>query len=110
MTATEVIRDLPGEDGKREDLIDLLEANGYRHIRRLPTGELAAIASMVFTTGLFVGLDESGYRTRFCFESEHVARTALENWDGTGFPPGWWIIQKPEQIIGPAGKDRYPVS
>jgi len=88
-------------------ILSSLENNGYQNITLLPTGEWAATLRMFYTTGLFVGLDEITYRTRFCFETEHDARAALLNWDGTGFPPGWWIKQKPEEIIGPGAGDRY---
>jgi len=83
-------------------MLNQLHAEGYRNIRLLPTGEWAATLQMIFTTGLFVGLDETGYRTRFCYETEHEAKQALEQWDGNGFPPGWWVKQKPEDVPNPA--------
>lgn len=69
----------------------------YSHVRVLPTGEIAGIRNMFVTTGLFVGLDETGYRTRFCYDGinqEADAIVALAVWDGSGFPPGYWIKQK----------------
>ncbi len=78
-----------------------MEANGYRHVRKLPTGEWAGVHKMLFTTGLFLGLDPVGWRTRFCFEHWSDAVESLEAWDGRDFPPGWWIKQKPEEIRNP---------
>lgn len=78
-----------------------LEALGYFPVKQLPNGKWAGVMDMVFTVGLFVGLDETGYRTRFCFPSWPEAAQALEEWDGTNFPPGFWIKQKPENITNP---------
>jgi hypothetical protein len=67
---------------------------GYFPSRLLPTGEVAGIRSFIFTWGLVVGLDLSGYRTRFCYGSFYEAVSALMFWDGTGDPPGNWIKEK----------------
>lgn len=80
-------------------------AFGYNHVRKLPTGEWAGLQRMAYTTGLFLGLDSVGYRTRFCYERYSDARDALGTWDGKGFPPGFWIKQKPEEIHGPGSED-----
>jgi hypothetical protein len=71
-----------------------IEALEYKHPRLLPTGEWAALQQMVFTVGLFVGIDETGYRTRFCYPHFFPAVIALVEWDGTGDPPGPWIKEK----------------
>lgn len=68
--------------------------NEYMPTRRLPTGEWVGVRRMLYTVGLFVGLDEVGYRTRFCYPDLLSARSALEEWDGTGDPPGPWIKEK----------------
>lgn len=82
-------------------LIEFLHGQGYREMRRLPTGELAGIMKMIYTTGLMVGLTWESVRTRFCFETTDEALRSLEAWDGRGFPPGWWIKQKPEDVPNP---------
>lgn len=78
-----------------------LAEQGYSFVRKLPTGEWAGLQRMVFTTGLFIGLDEFGWRTRFCFEDSGQAMAALAVWNGEGFPPGYWIKQKPEEVMNP---------
>jgi hypothetical protein len=50
---------------------------------------------MLFTYDLCVGLDETGYRTRFMYPDLGTALVALLAWDGLGDPPGPWIKQKP---------------
>ena len=73
-----------------KDFIEL----GYAFPRLLKSGEWAAVYPFLFTTGLVVGLNESGYRTRYCYKSPLEAAVALTNWDGLGDPPGPWIKQK----------------
>ena len=74
---------------------------GYNPVRVLPTGELAGVSDMIFTTALVVGIDEIGYKTRYCYELRSDAETALREWTGVGDPPGPWVKQKPEDRLGP---------
>lgn len=90
---------LKGSDRAR--LVARLNSEGYTRCIVLPTGELAGIFPMLFTTGLFVGLDEMGWRTRFCYERVQDAIAALDAWDGQGDPPGPWIKEKPSDRLGP---------
>jgi hypothetical protein len=64
--------------------------------RKLPSGEWAGVQRMMFTVALLVGLDEFGYRTRFCYPLGMPAIEALAAWDGHGDPPGPWIKEKGE--------------
>ena len=89
--------------------VPLIYAFGYTYPKQLTqgpfTGRWAAIAPQLFTTGLFImDKDLMGWQTRFCYETEAEAAEALANWDGTGFPPGWWLKQKPEDITNPKGQ------
>ena len=65
--------------------------------RELPTGEWAGVQRMMFTNALLVGMDRSGYRTRFCYPLGMPAIEALGTWDGRGDPPGPWIKEKGER-------------
>jgi hypothetical protein len=67
---------------------------GYQHVRQLANGEVAALYPMIYTTGLLVGLDDSGYNRRYCYERQSDAFAALMKWDGQGDPPGPWLKQK----------------
>ena len=71
-----------------------LVRNGYHPIRKLPTGDWAGVLDMMFTYGLMVGCDTSGFRTRFCYEHRADASKALMDWNGEGDPPGLWIKEK----------------
>jgi hypothetical protein len=82
------------------------EEHGYLCVHKLPTGEWAGLAPFIFTTGLCVGLDRSGYRTRFCYKNTRDALAAIVTWDGTGDPPGPWIKEKgPVERTNPNFKD-----
>lgn len=72
-----------------------LQELGYAFPRQLPDGRWIAIQVMLYTTGLFVGLDPVGYAYRYCYESfgEAVLDAALR-WNGDGDPPGPWIKRK----------------
>jgi hypothetical protein len=71
-----------------------IEGFGYSFPRLLPTGEWAALCKYFYTVGLLVGLDETGWRTRFCYENFGDALIALAQWDGKGDPCGPWIKNK----------------
>lgn len=87
-------------DTKQRDeedrMIGILYLNGYQGVKRLPNGDYAGIMRMFYTAGLFTGLDESGYKTRYCYETMSEAMAALLIWDGEGDPPGGWIKAKGE--------------
>jgi len=86
---------------ERAELVAKLNAEGYKRCVILPGGQLAGIMPQLFTTALCVGLDEYGYRTRFCYERKEDAIAALDAWDGKGDPPGPWIKEKPSDRLGP---------
>jgi len=73
-----------------QKIIDL----GYDHPKLLASGEWAALYNFLFTVGLLVGIDEVGYRTRFCYPNRPAAEAAITQWDGHGDPPGPWIKEK----------------
>ena len=78
----------------RADLVAYLNAAGYAPCIVLPTGEIAGVMPMIFTTGLFVGLTSDAWRTRYCYERREDAVAALDAWDGRDDPPGPWIKVK----------------
>lgn len=76
------------------DVLELAKREGYRHVRVMPTGEVVALWPFIFTVGLIVGIDETGYRTRFCYRNAREAMQAIYTWDGRGDPPGYWVKEK----------------
>lgn len=73
----------------------------YLMPRLLPDGQWIALQSMLYTTGLVVGITPISWRTRFCYETPAEALIASLLWDGTGDPPLNWIKQKPEDRMNP---------
>lgn len=92
----------------RDALCEFLYSEGYRNLCCMPNGEIAGLKKYIFTTAVVIGLDKWGWRTRFCFETWAEAEASLNEWDGTGFPPGFWIKQKPEEIPNPNRPDYRP--
>ncbi len=67
---------------------------GYETPTLLSTGEIAAGRRMLYTYGLFVGMNAWGYRTRFCYPNREEALKALAGYTGKNDPPGPWIKEK----------------
>lgn len=88
---------MEGKKMTKHEIADL----GYSFVKQLPSGEWAGIQRQLFTYALIVGIDKTGYRTRFCYSLKTDAVEALAKWDGKGFPPGYWIKQKPEDVLNP---------
>lgn len=78
----------------------------YENERELPTGKRAGVARMLFTFGLFVGINKRGdYESRYCYEHRDDALKALAAWDGKDDPTGPWITHKPSGRMGPGAKN-----
>ncbi len=52
-------------------------------------GRWCAIDKFLWTYGLLLDIDESGYRSRYCYHTFTEAHNALEKWDGVEEPTGW---------------------
>jgi hypothetical protein len=82
---------------REKEFLQLLEHEGYFFPGKLPaTGEWIGLRAFMYTVGLCIGLDEWGYRRRFCYPDLASALEALIAWDGEGDPPGPWIKEKGE--------------
>lgn len=46
-------------------------------------GELVALGPFLYTTGIICGMDETGYKHRFCYHTEDEAMLALLAWIGS---------------------------
>ncbi len=77
-------------------LHSILIANDYYGIRKLPNGDVIGLSNFNYTVGLCYGLDESGYKGRYCYphESRADAYLAVREWDGIGTPSGNWVAHK----------------
>ena len=61
----------------------------YSEIKILPDGTICGLHRFLFTWGLIIGIDPSGYADRYCYHSFAAAAAALAAWDGEGEPIGW---------------------
>ena len=66
----------------------------YFKTRSLSDGRRIGLGNLLFTTGLYVDIDEIGYSHRYCYPSSVDALLAFQNWDGAGHPPGNWLVRK----------------
>lgn len=73
----------------------------FMALRPMPDGTHIGLQKQLFTWGLFAGVTEWGWRTRFCYEHFNDALNAFATWEGTSDPPGPWVKQKPEERLGP---------
>lgn len=72
----------------------LLSHELYSNIKFIPNIGYCCVHDFCYTTGLLYGLTERGIKGRYCYPSRDEAIQAIEQWDGTGSPPGKWIVHK----------------
>jgi hypothetical protein len=89
------------------DVQKILEESGYMCVRQINNGEWIGVSIQIYTCGLCVGLDEFGYKRRYCYEKLKDALVAAEVYEGEGDPDGPWIKVKGEdgERMGPGAKD-----
>lgn len=73
-----------------------LERDGYYNLREIEGRGICGNRKFMFTTAILFGLDEVGYRGRWCYGTSTEAEVALEHWSGLGDPPLNWIKYKGE--------------
>jgi len=61
---------------------------GYRELRVCGDAGLCGIQRFLFTEGLAVGINPTGYGRRYCYETTKDAQAALSVWDGLDHPSG----------------------
>lgn len=83
------------------------ENMGYRHVKQMKNEEWIGILSQFFTHALCVGLDEFGYKRRYCYEFSMQAIIAAKEYEGENDPSGPWIKVKGEgeERMGPGAID-----
>ena len=82
-------------------LNEFLIAEGYIGPRQMTDDSVCAVLPYLYTGGLCYGLTFDYVAGRYCYEHLSEAVAALSQWDGTGDPPGKWIVKKPEGRLGP---------
>lgn len=80
------------------DLKQFLTDEGYTYLKEIPNKGLCGIKRFIFTTGLVYGLNEIGYKGRYCHHSHAEALEALNNWNGQGHPKSNWVKHKGRDV------------
>lgn len=63
----------------------------YLHRKEMPDGREALVVPRMFNALISVGPPGADwYDTHWCYETPGQALMALEEWDGTGEPEGWF--------------------
>lgn len=77
-------------------MFEKFEAEGYSQLREIEGLGICGIYPFMYTTAIVVGIDEYGYKYRYCYPKEYTLECliALKVWDGKGDPQGRWIKQK----------------
>lgn len=81
-------------DAELEVIARIQRLGPYPLVVLLESGEYATVQRMFYTFALLVGLDDTGYRTRYCYPDAMSALQVLWTWCGHGDPPGPWIVEK----------------
>lgn len=66
----------------------------YTHMVNKPNRGVCGLSRFLFTVGLVYGIDDIGYKGRYCYHTMAEAKAALLEWDGSGHPPGNWVKHK----------------
>jgi len=79
-----------------EEFKERLESEGYMHLREVEGRGICGLMKFIFTVGLVYGIDQIGYKGRWCYPNEKAADAvyAFGIWDGKSDPMGCWIKHK----------------
>ena len=70
--------------------------NGYLAVRVLPDASIAAICDLMFTRSIVLGVSETGYASRFCFEDHLLAIQRFWELSSEDDEPQGFIARRPE--------------
>ena len=76
-----------------QELVEIAKAEGYTHVRVIED-KVCGLLPFIFTWGLVIGIDRSGYEYRYCFEDLAEALWQMENWNGQFHPGVRWVKVK----------------
>lgn len=82
-------------DESDAELADWLAQN-YDRVRQLPDGSFATLSPLMFTTGLYLGVNRWGFERRYCFKDSARAVAAFEALQSENDEPTGWIARRPE--------------
>lgn len=79
-----------------EQMLPALTDMGYHQLKVIPGRGICGILPFAFTTAIVYGIDDIGYKGRYCYSHQHVEIlvAAYHIWDGKEDPVGPWIKHK----------------
>lgn len=86
---------MPNTAESAASLLGALDDGQYDTLRELPDHSVAAIGKLIYTTALYLGLDEVGYRRRYCYDDDARARTEFDKLQTQDDEPQGWIAKRP---------------
>lgn len=69
---------------------------GYTTSRQLEDGTWVALVPLMFTTGICINLDRTGYERRYCFEDKDLCIREYEKLKTVNDVPSGWIAKRPK--------------
>jgi len=72
---------------------------GYSQPKQLEDGWWVAFVPLMFTTGLCMGLDETGWKKRYCFEDKEKAQEEYNKLKFSYQVPQGWIARRPKSEL-----------
>jgi hypothetical protein len=79
-----------------ERLKEYLGENGYFNLKVVEGRGICGLQKFIYTVGLCYGIDDIGYKGRYCYEHKYAmdAALAIAIWDGEEDPAGRWLKYK----------------
>lgn len=77
-----------------EQLIQRLQADGYFGVRELADGTVAGMGRLLFTTAIYLGMDETGWEFRFCYKDHQLARAEFAKLTSADDVPAGWVARR----------------
>jgi len=69
---------------------EIAKDEGYL-VTKVMNGKVYGLNRFMFTVGLVVGIDETGYAYQYCYDNYVDALVDFQTWNGEGHPSGDWI-------------------
>lgn len=91
----------PHEDNanvqRRIERIKALGDGSYLDVRALEDGTIVGIGRLLYTTAVYVDMNEWGWSQRFCFDDRELAASEYQKLKTKSDEPSGWIARRPQQ-------------
>lgn len=81
------------------DRIDFIKQMGdgtYLDVRALEDGTIVGVGRLLYTTAIYIDMDELGWRSRFCFDEHELALSEYKKLQSGTDEPSGWIARRPQ--------------